>query len=60
MELVEGYSFALFHKHHYMDFAGKTTRDISTMIGAALQIMMVIIGLIFYFKWRKRKTKKAI
>jgi hypothetical protein len=60
MELVEGYSFALFHKHHYMDFAGKTTRDISTMIGAALQIMMVVIGLIFYFKWRKRKTKKAI
>ncbi|WP_158800437.1 PepSY domain-containing protein [Pedobacter sp. L105] len=56
-ELYEGYSFALFHKHHYMDFAGKTIRDISTMIGAALQIMMIIIGLIFYFKWRKRKMK---
>ncbi|HEY4193923.1 MAG TPA: PepSY domain-containing protein, partial [Mucilaginibacter sp.] len=56
MELIEGYSFALFHKHHYMDFAGKTTRDVSTMIGAGLQIVMVIIGLIFYFRWRKRKV----
>jgi len=57
VELAEGYSFALFHKHHYMDFGGKTTRDISTMIGAALQVMMVVMGLIFYFKWRKRKAK---
>lgn len=56
-ELYEGYSFALFHKHHYMDFGGKTTRDISTLVGAALQIMMVVIGLVFYFKWRKRKVK---
>ncbi|MGZ3871311.1 MAG: hypothetical protein ACXVJD_00250, partial [Mucilaginibacter sp.] len=56
-ELYEGYSFALFHKHHYMDFGGKTTRDISTLVGAALQIMMVVIGLVFYFKWRKRKIK---
>lgn len=56
-ELYEGYSFALFHKHHYMDFAGKTIRDISTMVGAALQVLMVIIGLIFYFRWRKRKMR---
>lgn len=60
VELYEGYTFALFHKHHYMDFAGKTTRDISTMLGAALQIMMVTIGLIFYFKWRKSKSKPSI
>ncbi len=57
VELYEGYSFALFHKHHYMDFGGKTTRDVSTMVGAGLQILMIIIGLIFYFKWRKRKSK---
>jgi len=55
LELYEGYSFALFHKHHYMDFAGKTTRDISTMVGAALQIILVIVGLVLYFRWRKRK-----
>ncbi len=55
--LYEGYSFALLHKHHYMDFAGKTGRDVSTMIAATLQVIMVVIGLIFYFKWRKRKVK---
>ena len=60
IELAEGYSFALFHKHHYMDFAGKTTRDISTMIAAALQIMLVVIGLVFYFKWRKRKVNRSL
>ncbi|MES2426106.1 MAG: PepSY domain-containing protein [Bacteroidota bacterium] len=60
VELYEGYSFALFHKHHYMDFGGKTTRDVSTMVGAGLQILMIIIGLIFYFKWRKRKTKTSL
>jgi hypothetical protein len=58
--LYEGYSFALFHKHHYMDFAGKTTRDISTMVGAALQILMVAIGLVLYFRWRNKKVTKAI
>lgn len=58
VDLYEGYSFALFHKHHYMDFAGKATRDISTMIGAALQMLMVLIGLIFYFKWRNQKRKR--
>ncbi|WP_448698612.1 PepSY domain-containing protein [Mucilaginibacter sp. AW1-3] len=56
VELNEGYSFALFHKHHFMDFGGKTMRDISTMTGAFLQIVMVTIGLIFYFKRRKKKT----
>lgn len=59
LEFYEGYSFALFHKHHYMDFAGKTTRDMSTMIAAALQIMMVTIGFIFYVKWKKNKGKKT-
>jgi len=54
LELVEGYSFALLHKHHYMDFIGKTARDISTMVGAGLQLIMVSIGLILYFRWRKR------
>lgn len=56
-ELMEGYSFALFHKHHYMDFGGKTTRDASTMIGAGLQILMVIIGLTLYFRWRKKRVR---
>jgi len=55
LDLYEGYSFALFHKHHYMDFAGKTVRDISTMIGAGLQVLMIAVGLMLYLRWRKRK-----
>ncbi|HVW98248.1 MAG TPA: PepSY domain-containing protein [Mucilaginibacter sp.] len=58
VELLEGYSFALFHKHHFMDFAGKTTRDVTSMVGAALQILMVIVGLTFYFRWRNKKQVK--
>ncbi len=55
-DLVEGYSFAFFHKHHFMDWGGKTVRDISTMFWAAMQVVMVIVGLILYFKVRQRKA----
>lgn len=57
-DLYEGYSFALLHKHHFMDFAGKSVRDFSTMFWAMAQIAMVAVGLIL---WRKainnKKTK---
>jgi uncharacterized iron-regulated membrane protein len=53
-DLTEGYSFALFHKHHFMDWGGKALRDFSTMLWALVQVLMVTIGLILYFKWRKR------
>lgn len=55
-ELVEGYSFALFHKHHFMDWGGKSVRDLSTMVWALVQVLMVSVGLTLYFKWRKRKA----
>ena len=55
-ELYEGYSFALFHKHHFMDFAGKSWRDASTMFWAFIQVVMVVIGLSL---WIKRSRKKA-
>jgi hypothetical protein len=50
--LAEGYSFALFHKHHFMDWAGKKARDASTMVWAAMQVLMVAVGLILW--WRAR------
>ncbi|HEY4290377.1 MAG TPA: hypothetical protein VGN00_24925 [Puia sp.] len=50
---AEGYSFAFFHKHHFMDWAGKTVRDGSTMFWAVIQVLMVTIGLILYFRFRK-------
>lgn len=55
-DLAEGYSFSFLHKHHFMDWAGKTTRDISTMFWAAMQVAMIIAGLVLYFTWKKRKT----
>ena len=53
-DLREGYSFALFHKHHFMDWGGKGLRDFSTMLWALVQVLMVTVGLILYFKWRSR------
>lgn len=53
-ELWEANSFNYFHKHHFMDFAGKSWRDFSTMFWVAAQIAMVIIGLILWQKKRKR------
>ena len=50
---AEGYSFSVFHKHHFMDWSGKTVRDGSTMFWAVIQVLMVTIGLILYFRFRK-------
>jgi hypothetical protein len=54
-DLVEGFSFAFLHKHHFMDFAGKSWRDFSTMFAAMSQIILVVIGLVL---WRKSFRKK--
>ncbi|MBE7176239.1 MAG: hypothetical protein INR69_07555 [Mucilaginibacter polytrichastri] len=56
-DLLEGYSFALLHKHHFMDWGGKTVRDISTLFWAGAQIFMVIFGLILFSRIRKQKQK---
>ena len=58
-DVYEGTSFALLHKHHFMDFGGKVWRDASTMFWAAMQVLMIVIGLILYFKWRNRKRSAA-
>jgi hypothetical protein len=54
IDVREALSFNFFHKHHFMDFAGKEWRDFSTMFWAAAQIAMVIVGLILYFKYRNK------
>lgn len=54
----EGLSFSFLHKHHFLDTAGKEWRDFSTMFWAMAQIAMVAIGLVLYFKTRK-KTNSA-
>lgn len=50
---AEGYSFSVFHKHHFMDWGGKTVRDASTMFWALAQVVMVVIGLLLFFRFRK-------
>jgi hypothetical protein len=54
-DLAEGYSFALFHKHHFMDWGGKMVRDISTMFWALMQVVMVLVGLWFWMRTRKNR-----
>ncbi len=58
MDLIEGYSFAMLHKHHFMDFAGKEVRDFSTMFWAMAQIAVVAVGLILWRRVRKNKRPK--
>lgn len=57
-DLAEGYSFALFHKHHFMDWGGKLTRDISTMCWAFMQMLMIGLGVWFWSKTRKKKAAR--
>jgi hypothetical protein len=58
-DLIEGYSFAMLHKHHFMDFASKEVRDFSTMFWALAQIAVVVIGLILWRSVRGNKKIKA-
>lgn len=50
---AEGWSFSVFHKHHFMDWGGKPIRDASTIVWASLQILMVLVGLLLFFRARK-------
>lgn len=55
-DLAEGYSFSFLHKHHFMDWAGKSVRDFSTMFWAAMQVAMILVGL---FLWRRAVKRKS-
>jgi len=54
-EAREGWSFSVFHKHHFMDWGGKTLRDISTLFWAFAQIAMVVVGLILWFRAARKR-----
>lgn len=56
-DMAEGYSFALFHKHHFMDWGGKEVRDVSTMFWALFQIVIIVVGLTLWLKARRKKTR---
>lgn len=58
-DLYEGYSFAILHKHHFMDFAPKAVRDFSTMFWAMAQIAMVVVGLVLWRRVTRNKKNKS-
>lgn len=58
-DLYEGDSFSFLHKHHFMDFAGKSWRDFSTMFWASMQIIMVLVGITLFIKLTSTQHKKS-
>jgi hypothetical protein len=49
-DMIEGYSFAIFHKFLFMDWAGKNVRDF-TMVVVTLTILLVsVLGLFLFLK----------
>lgn len=57
IDVIEGYSFSILHKHEFMAWAGKPVKDFSTMFWAIAQIAVVIIGLTLFFKSKKAAFK---
>lgn len=49
-ERLEGYSFAIFHKFLFMDWAGKGIRDLVTVIAAMGLLVVCILGLLLFVK----------
>jgi len=58
LSLLEEYSFAFFHKHEFMGWGGKGVKDASTLFWALAQVFVVVLGLILYFKYRKKAGNK--
>jgi hypothetical protein len=56
-EVFEGLSFSFLHKHHFLDFAGKSWRDFSTMFWAAMQVAMIVVGLVLWSKAKRAKKR---
>ena len=56
-DIVEGYSFALLHKHEFLGWLGKPVKDFSTIFWALAQILLVALGLMLYFRSRQRSKK---
>jgi hypothetical protein len=49
-DVAEGYSFAIFHKFLFMDWAGKNVRDLTTVLVALTILITSILGLILFLK----------
>ncbi len=49
-DMLEGYSFAIFHKFLFMDWAGKNIRDLSMVLAALCILIVSVLGLIMFIK----------
>lgn len=49
-DVREGYSFAIFHKFLFMDWAGKNVRDLSMVLAALTVLIVSVLGLILFLK----------
>ena len=49
-DVREGYSFAIFHKFLFMDWAGKNIRDLSMVLAALTVLVVSVLGLILFLK----------
>ena len=47
---IEGYSFAIFHKFLFMDWAGKNVRDLTMVLAALVVLIVSVLGLILFIK----------
>ena len=49
-DMLEGYSFAIFHKFLFMDWAGKNIRDLSMVLAALCILIVSVLALIMFIK----------
>jgi hypothetical protein len=49
-DIIEGYSFAIFHKFLFMDWAGKNIRDLTMVLAALVVLIVSLLGLILFLK----------
>jgi hypothetical protein len=49
-DIIEGYSFAIFHKFLFMDWAGKNIRDLTMVLAALIILVVSLLGLILFLK----------
>jgi len=58
LDAIEGYSFALLHKHEFLGGLGKGVKDFSTIFWAAAQILLVTLGLVLWVRQRRRVRRR--
>lgn len=57
---LESYSFNFLHKWHFLDWAGKKTRDVIMMIFVLLQAVVAGSGLWMFLLWKGATGKRIV